>query len=85
MICWYRIGEEDDNEQKWKVLRIIQLVSCQNGIISSLHVHYTQDESCCVSLQVEGVSHSPEMCNKSVRCCRFVNRVKLQCTTAEIA
>jgi len=23
MICWYGIGEEDDNEKKWEVLRTI--------------------------------------------------------------
>jgi len=48
MICWSGIGEEDDNEKKWEVLRVISLASCQNGIRSSQHVTYTQDESYCV-------------------------------------
>ena len=48
MICWCGIGEEDDNEKKWEVLRIIQLASCQIGIISCEHVRYTQDEFSCV-------------------------------------
>jgi hypothetical protein len=66
MICCCGIEEEDDNEKKWEVLRIIQSTSCQNGIISCQHVRYTQDESCCVKMQVAGDFPSPEMCNKSV-------------------
>ena len=63
MSCWCGIGEEDDNEKKWEVLRMVYLATCQNGIISCQQVLYTQDESCCVSLQVAGVSNSPAMCN----------------------
>jgi hypothetical protein len=47
MIYWCGIGEEDDNERKWEVLRIILLGTCQNGIISCHDACYTQDESCC--------------------------------------
>ena len=47
VIHWCGIGEEDDNEKKWEVLRIILLGSCQNGIISCQHLCYTQDESWC--------------------------------------
>jgi len=73
-ICWCAIGEEDDNEKKWEVLRTISLVSCQNGIGRSQHVPDTQDESCRVRLQVADVSHHPARCNNLVRCCFFVNR-----------
>jgi hypothetical protein len=85
MICWCGIGEKDDNKKKWEVLRTIWLASCQNRISSSHDVPYTQDESCCVWPKVAGVSHHPTMCNMLVRCCVFVNRDKLRCTTAEIA
>jgi len=64
MICWCGIGEEDDNEKKWEVLRTIWLASCQNRISSSQHVPYTQDESCCVWPHIAGVSHCPAMCDK---------------------
>jgi len=63
LIWWSGIGEEDDNKKKWEVLRTIQLASCQNGKRSSQHVRYTQDKSCCVWLQVAGVSHRPVICN----------------------
>jgi len=46
MMCWCGIGEEDDNERKWEALRTIKVVSCQNGIGSSQHDRYAQDESC---------------------------------------
>jgi hypothetical protein len=45
MICWCGIGEEDDNERKWEALRTIYLASCQNGINSSQHDRYAQNES----------------------------------------
>ena len=47
MICWCGIAEEDEYKKKWEVLRIILLASCQNGIFSCQHVHYSEDESCC--------------------------------------
>jgi hypothetical protein len=46
MICLCGIGEEKYKEKKWEVLRIIELASCPNGIISCQHVRYTQDEFC---------------------------------------
>ena len=42
---WCGIDEEDDNERKWETLRNISLASCQNGISSSQHDRYAQDES----------------------------------------
>jgi hypothetical protein len=45
MMCWCGIEEEDDNERKWEALRTIQLASGENGISSSQHDHYAQDES----------------------------------------
>ena len=85
VICWCGIGEEDDNETKWEVLRTILLASCQNGIFSSQHVRYTQDESCWVWLPVAGVSHHPAMCNEWVRCGLFTIRDTMRCMTAAIA
>jgi len=85
MMCWCGIREGDDNEKKWEVLRTIWSASCQKWICSSEHVRYTQHESCWVWLQVAGVSHRPTMCNESVRCFWFVDRVNMLCTTATIA
>jgi len=45
ILFWCGIGEEDDNERKWEALRTIWLASCQNGICSSQHDRYAQDES----------------------------------------
>jgi len=36
----------------------------------------TQNESCCISRQVEGVSNGPSMCRKSVWCCLVIYRDK---------
>jgi len=44
-MCWCGIDVEDDNERKWEALRTILLASCQNGIYSSQHDQYAQDES----------------------------------------
>jgi len=85
MTCWCGIGKKDDKGKKWEVLRTIQLASCQNRICSNQHVRYTQDASCREWMQVGGVSHYPAICRKSVRCCFFVYRDTLQCTTAKIA
>jgi len=85
IICSSGIEEEDDNREKWEVLRTIQLASRQNGISSNQHVPYAQDESCWVWMQVAWVSHHLAICNKSVRCCLLVYRDKLWCATAEIA
>jgi len=85
IMCWCGIGEEDCNERKWEALRTIQLASCQNGTSSSQHDHYSQDESCWVWLQVEGVSHCHAIYNMSDRSCLFANRDILRCTTAGIA
>jgi len=59
IMCWCRMGEEDDNERKWKALRTIYLASCQNGISSSQHDRYSQDEFRSVWLQVAGVTNHP--------------------------
>ena len=85
VIHWGGIGQEDDHEKKWEVLGTELLASCQNGISSSQHVLYTQDESCCAWLQVARVCNCPVICNKLVWCCLFVYRDKLWSTTAEIA
>jgi len=45
IMCWCGIGEEDDNERKWEALRTLWLASCQNGMSSSQHDRYAQDES----------------------------------------
>jgi hypothetical protein len=66
IMCWCGIGEEDDNKRKWEALKTIQLASCQNGIRSSQHNCYAQNESYSGWLQVAGVSHRPAICNKSV-------------------
>ena len=84
-ICWSGIGEEDDNEKKWDVLRNIESASSQNGIRNSQLVHSTQDESCRLWLQVAGVSQRPAICNKAVWCCLYVYRDELWCMTAEIS
>ena len=63
MICWCGIGEEDDNEKDWEVLRTIYLASCQNAICESQDYPYDQDEFCWVWAQVAAVSHHPTMCN----------------------
>ena len=61
MTHWCGTGEEDDNERKWEALRTILLASCQNGISSTQHDRYTQDESCWVWLQVAGISHRRDL------------------------
>jgi hypothetical protein len=66
IMCWCGIGEEDDNERKWEALRTKLLASCQNGISSSQHERYAQDESYSGWLQVAGVSQRPAICNQSV-------------------
>jgi hypothetical protein len=76
MLCWCGMEEEDDNQMKWEVLRNILSASCQNGNISCQHVRYTHDESCCIKLQVEGVTLSHVMCNKSVPCCCLLTGIK---------
>jgi hypothetical protein len=68
MICWCGIGEEYDNEKKWKSLRTISFGACQNSMSSSQYVRYTQDQFCWVWLQVAVVSHRPKMCNWLVWC-----------------
>ena len=85
MICWCGVGQDDHNGKKWEVLRAILSASCQTEICSKQHVVYTQDESCCVWMQVAGVSHHPSISNESVRWCLFVEQDLLQCTTAKIA
>jgi len=58
-ICLCAIGEEDDNEMKWEVLRTILLASCQNRITNSQDVLYTQHDSRCIWPQVAEVSSAP--------------------------
>jgi len=65
MIYRCAIREEDDNEKKWEVLCHILLASSQHGVNNSQLAHSTHDESCCVWLQVAGVSHSPAICSRS--------------------
>ena len=51
---------------------------------SCQHVPYTEDDSDCIKLQVAGISHNPEICNKSV-CCHFLVHIgTLQSSTDEI-
>jgi len=66
--CLCGTGEEDDNGKKWEVLWTILLASGQNGVSSNQHVRYTQDKSCCIWIQVAGVSHHPAESNELVRC-----------------
>jgi len=66
MIRWCGIGEEDDNEKMWEVLRITNLASSQNGISTSQPARSTQDESCYVWLQATRVSHRSGIGSKSV-------------------
>jgi len=72
MICWYRIGEQDDNEKMWEVLRNIYFATNQNGISNYQVARYTQVKSYCIWLQIAGVSNHSAICNKSVRLCLFV-------------
>jgi len=72
MICWCRIREEDDNENKWEVLRNIHFTTSQNEISNCQVAHFTQVKSRRVGLQSAGVSNGSAICNKSVWCCWFV-------------
>jgi len=85
MICGFGIGEEDENEKMWKVLRNTLLASCQNGISNSQLAHSAHDESCCVWVQVAGVSYHSTIWSKLVRCCLCVYRDKQMFSTAEIS
>jgi len=73
MIRCCGIEEEDDNEMKREVLRIEKLAPSQYGISNSQLAHSTLDQSCCVWLQVAGVSHRPTSCSELVRCCLYIN------------
>jgi len=75
MICWFGIAEEDYNEKMRDVLRNIYLSSSPNGICNSQHARSTHDASCCVWLQVAGISHCPVMCNKLVWSFMVVTRI----------
>jgi len=44
---WWK-GEEDDNEKKWEVLKIIYLATSQNGMSDSQLALSIQAESCCI-------------------------------------
>jgi hypothetical protein len=65
------LGEEDDNENKWEVLRNIWMASSQNGISNNQFTHSTQAELCCGWLQVTRVSHCLEICRNWVWCWLF--------------
>jgi hypothetical protein len=81
---WCGIGEEDDNEKKWEVLRNIWLATMQKGIRSSQVICYTQVDCCCIWQEVAGNYHRPATHNMSVRSCKLVNRDQLRCLMAEI-
>jgi len=83
MICWCRIGEEDDNEKKWEVLRNIYVTTSQNEICNCQVAPFTQVESCCVGLQIAGVSDRSAIRNKSVLSYHSVHRDKSRWTTDE--
>jgi len=68
--CW--IGEEDDNEKKWQVLRNIYFATSHNEITNSQVARFTHVKSCCVWLLIAGVSDHSAICNYEVRCCLFV-------------
>ena len=72
MICLCRIGEEDDNKKKWKVLRNIYFTTSQNEISNCQVARFTQVKSCCVWLHIAGVSNHSAFCNQSVWCCLCV-------------
>jgi len=63
MIRWCRIGEEDDNKKKWEVLRNIYFATSQNKISNCQVACFTQVKSCCVWLQIAGVSNRCPICN----------------------
>jgi hypothetical protein len=48
MICWCRIGEEDDKENKWEVLRNIYFATSQNEISNCQVARFTGVKSGCV-------------------------------------
>jgi len=70
--CWCRIGEEDDNKKKWEVLRNIYFATSQNEISNRHVAGFTQVTSCCVWLQIAGVSRRSTICNKSIPCCLII-------------
>jgi hypothetical protein len=41
-------GEENDNEKKWEVLKIIYLATSQNGMSDSQLARSIQPESSCI-------------------------------------
>jgi hypothetical protein len=63
MIHWCWIREEDDNEKKWEVLRNIYLTTSQNEINNCQAPCFTQVESCCIWLQIAGVSNHSTIWN----------------------
>jgi len=85
MIRFSGIAEEDDTEKKWEALSIINLASSQNGISNSQLAHCTEHASYCIWRQATGISHSPAICSKSVRCCLCVSRDKYRFTTADMS
>ena len=65
--CWCRIGEDDDNEKKWEVVRNTYFATSQKEISNSQVARFTQVESFWVWLQILGVSNRSAICNSSVR------------------
>lgn len=84
MFWWCAIGEADDNQKKWEILRNMSLPSSHDARRQSQVVCSTQVESCCVRVHVAGVSHCPATHNMLVWHCVFVSKDTLRCTTAEI-
>jgi hypothetical protein len=48
VICWCRIGEEDDNEKEWEVLWNVYLAISHIKIIKCHVAHFTPVTSCCI-------------------------------------
>jgi len=74
MECCCGKGEQEENIQKWDILRKLYLASSENGMSISQHARLSQDEPNCVSLPVAGVADSPAIRTMSVHCWFFLYR-----------
>jgi len=74
---WYRkeVGSPEEYLVSFK----------SNAIINSQLACSTHVESCCVWLQVVGISHCPAICSNSVQCRLFGYRDQYMLSTAEIS
>jgi hypothetical protein len=68
--CYCGKGEEDNNE-KWKVLRNIYQATGHKGINDCQLARTTQDTTCCVPLEVGSDSKGSAICSMLVWWCLF--------------